>query len=42
MTMTKADIVERIYEKIGFTKKEATEVVESVFEIVKPCLESSQ
>ena len=42
MTMTKADIVERIYEKIGFSKKEATEVVESVFEIVKRCLESSQ
>jgi integration host factor subunit alpha len=39
MTMTKADIVERIYEKIGFSKKEATEVVESVFEIVKRCLE---
>ena len=42
MTMTKADIVERIYEKVGFSKKEATEVVESVFEIVKRCLESSQ
>ena len=42
MTMTKADIVERIYEKIGFSKKEATEAVESVFEIVKRCLESSQ
>ena len=42
MTMTKADIVERIYEKIGFSKKEATEVVESVFEIVKRCLERGQ
>ena len=42
MTMTKADIVERIYEKIGFSKKEATEVVESVFEIVKRCLEGGQ
>lgn len=34
-TMTKADIVERIYEKIGFSKKEASEVVESIFEIIK-------
>lgn len=33
--MTKADIVERIYEKVGFSKKEATEVVESIFEIMK-------
>jgi integration host factor subunit alpha len=39
MTMTKADIVERIYEKVGFSKKEATEVVESIFEIVKGHLE---
>ena len=31
-TMTKADIVERIYEKVGFSKKEASEVVESIFE----------
>ncbi|HEV8711359.1 MAG TPA: integration host factor subunit alpha [Candidatus Binatia bacterium] len=33
--MTKADIVERIYEKVGFSKKEATDVVESIFEIIK-------
>ena len=39
MTMTKADIVERIYEKVGFSKKEATEVVESIFEVVKRHLE---
>jgi integration host factor subunit alpha len=38
-TMTKADIVERIYEKIGFSKKEASEVVESIFEIIKGRLE---
>src|SRR5437762_1461835 len=35
MTMTKADIVERIYEKVGFSKKEATEVVEAIFELLK-------
>ncbi len=42
MTMTKADIVERIYEKVGFSKKEATEVVESIFDIVKRHLENGQ
>lgn len=40
MTMTKADIVERIYEKVGFSKKEASEVVDSVFELIKQHLES--
>src|SRR5262249_1138668 len=38
-TMTKADIVERIYEKVGFSKKEASEVVESIFEIIKAHLD---
>lgn len=42
MTMTKADIVERIYEKVGFSKKEATEVVESIFEIIKRRLEHGE
>jgi len=40
--MTKADIVERIYEKVGFSKKEATEVVESIFEVVKQRLEQGE
>jgi integration host factor subunit alpha len=40
--MTKADIVERIYEKVGFSKKEATEVVESIFEIIKARLEQGE
>lgn len=30
-TMTKADIVEKVYQKIGFSKKEASELVEMVF-----------
>ena len=33
--MTKADIVEKIYEKVGFSKKESAELVELVFDIVK-------
>lgn len=37
--MTKADIVEKIYEKVGFSKKESAELVELVFDIVKSTLE---
>ena len=33
--MTKADIVERIYDKVGFSKKESAELVEMVFDILK-------
>jgi integration host factor subunit alpha len=42
MTMTKADIVERIYEQVGLSKKDATEVVERIFEILKQRLEQGQ
>jgi integration host factor subunit alpha len=38
--MTKADIVERIYEKVGFSKKESAELVELVFDIMKNTLET--
>ena len=37
--MTKADIVERIYEKVGFSKKESAELVETVFDLIKSTLE---
>ncbi len=33
--MTKADIVEKVYQKIGFSKKEASELVEMVFASLK-------
>ncbi|MEW6777082.1 MAG: integration host factor subunit alpha [Bdellovibrionota bacterium] len=39
--MTKADIIESIYQKVGFSKKEATDVVEAVFEIMKQTLQTS-
>ncbi len=42
MTVTKGDIVERIHEKVGFSKKEANDVVESIFEIIKARLESGE
>lgn len=37
--MTKADIVEKIYDKVGFSKKESAELVETVFDIIKNTLE---
>ncbi|MBM4263561.1 MAG: integration host factor subunit alpha [Deltaproteobacteria bacterium] len=40
--MTKAEIITRIYEKIGFSKKDATDVVEATFDIIKGCLERSE
>src|SRR5262245_32433635 len=40
--MTKEDIVERIYEQVGFSKKEATDVVESILEIIKAHLERAE
>ena len=40
--MTKADIVEQIYEKVGFSKKEATDIVESIFEMIKGHLEQGE
>ena len=36
--MTKAEIVEQIYERVGFSKKEAAELVERVFHIIKDTL----
>jgi integration host factor subunit alpha len=38
--MTKADIVEKIYEKVGFSKKDSADLVELVFDIIKSTLES--
>jgi len=33
--MTKADIIEKVYLKTGFSKKESAEIVEQVFDLVK-------
>ncbi|ABB31651.1 MULTISPECIES: integration host factor subunit alpha [Geobacter] len=40
--MTKADIVEQIYEKVGFSKKESAELVERVFGLIKETLENGE
>jgi len=37
--MTKVDIIENIYEKVGFSKKEVAKIVESVFDIIKDSLQ---
>lgn len=40
--MTKADIVERIYERARVSKKDASDVVDLVFEVIKTELEEGQ
>ena len=40
--MTKADIVSSVYEKVGFSKKEAVRVVETIFDILKEALERGE
>ena len=40
--MTKIDIVENIYEKVGFSKKEVAKIVESVFDIMKETLQQEE
>jgi integration host factor subunit alpha len=40
--MTKADIIEGVYEKVGFSKKESAEVVELVFDVIKETLERGE
>lgn len=36
--MTKADLIEGIHQKVGYSKKEAMEIVEFVFEAMKEAL----
>ena len=40
--MTKADIVSSVYERVGFSKKEAVRVVETIFDILKEALERGE
>ncbi len=37
--MTKVDIVDQIYEKVGFPKSEVAKIVETVFDIIKETLQ---
>ena len=40
--MTKADIVEIIYEKVGLSKRESVRIVDMIFEIMKDKLENGE
>jgi len=40
--MTKAELVERVYEKAGGVKKDSADLVELVFDIMKTTLESGE
>ena len=42
MTVTKADIVDAVYNKTNFSKKDAADVVESIFELLKQRLISGE
>lgn len=40
--MTKADIVEIVFEKVGFSKKDVSAVIEEIFETIKTTLETGE
>lgn len=40
--MTKAEIIESVYTKIGFSKKESSDIVELVFNMMKDTLEKGE
>jgi integration host factor subunit alpha len=40
--MTKADLVENMYEKVGLSKEESARIVELVLEIIKETLEREE
>ncbi len=40
--MTKADMVELVYERIGVSKREAAKIVETIFDIIKETLEEGE
>lgn len=39
---TKADIVEAVYQKVGLSKKESADIVDTVFEVIREQLEQSE
>ena len=40
--MTKADLVERTFEKVGYSKKDVAEVVDAILETIKSTLEQGE
>lgn len=41
-SLTKADLAERLYEELGFNKREAKELVESFFDEIRLALEANE
>jgi integration host factor subunit alpha len=41
-TVTKADLVEKVYERLGFSKKEAADLVEMVFDTLKESITTGE
>jgi integration host factor subunit alpha len=42
MSLTKADIADRLFEEVGLNKREAKEFVDAYFEAIKAALESGE
>ena len=42
MSLTKADIADRLFEEVGLNKREAKEIVEMFFDEIREALESGQ
>lgn len=42
MAMTKADLIENVYLKTGFSKKEAADIIEEVFDLIKSTLQDGE
>jgi integration host factor subunit alpha len=40
--MTKADLVDAVFQHVGFSKKESAQIVEQVFDIIKGTLETGE
>lgn len=42
MSLTKADIVERVYKEAGFSKNEASDIVDLIFTVIKDTLSKGE
>lgn len=40
--MTKVDIIENIYEKVGFSKKDVAKIIETIFDLIKENLQHEE
>ncbi len=40
--MTKAELIENVYEKVGFSKKDSSDLVELIFDMIKDSLSQSE